>query len=541
MIPALTLFLLLQGTGAISGPGIQQTVIEGRVVSSLTSEVLPNSKLLLHSLSGSKAAVATTDRDGRFVFQGVEPGKYRLWASLPGYVRGEYGARSTNRTGTIVSILAGHHLQNLEVRLTPYGTITGRVLDQDSRTVSGMQVYSFRYNYSRRGRRLVPAWSATTDEFGEYRLGDLIPGRYFIGAIYKRRAATATNGASATEAYVNTYFPSSDDLRGAIPIEIGPGAEFGGINLILLRKPAVRVTGRVISRVTGNGERATVTMAPQDGLAEYSLGTIVGVARQSDGYFEVPNVPQGSYIISVEKKDANQRYFARRILEVGKSEVAGVELVLGAGVKLVGTLKFDRPTDTSLAPTTTSVVLYPKESGLATVTDMVDENGTFQFTDLAPGLYAIDLSGVPGDYYVESLLFEDTVVADREINIPDGMKTGKLTIVLSTGGGSLEGTVVDKRLNFRQATVVLVPEQHNRDWIYLCKTTTTDQYGQFVIRGIPPHEYRILAWEDVEEGAYFEPDFVERFVRKSQTVRISSGSRKVVHLQLIPSGEASGR
>ncbi len=42
---------------------------------------------------------------------------------------------------------------------------------------------------------------------------------------------------------------------------------------------------------------------------------------------------------------------------------------------------------------------------------------------------------------------------------------------------------------------------------------TTDKSGQFQFRGLPPGEYRVLAWEDVDPGAWFNPAFLAVYER----------------------------
>src|SRR6516164_6797613 len=50
---------------------------------------------------------ATTDERGHFQISDVDPGSYRIAAGRNGFAKQEYGQRSFNRSGTIVSIRSG--------------------------------------------------------------------------------------------------------------------------------------------------------------------------------------------------------------------------------------------------------------------------------------------------------------------------------------------------------------------------------------------------------------------------------------------------
>jgi hypothetical protein len=84
------------------------------------------------------------------------------------------------------------------------------------------------------------------------------------------------------------------------------------------------------------------------------------------------------------------------------------------------------------------------------------------------------------------------------------------------------------------ATVVLIPGPERRTNATAFKTSTSDQNGNFSIRSILPGDYKVLAWEDVETGAYFDPEFLKNFETRGEAVRIQRGSQNRVTLRVIP-------
>ena len=71
------------------------------------------------------------------------------------------------------------------------------------------------------------------------------------------------------------------------------------------------------------------------------------------------------------------------------------------------------------------------------------------------------------------------------------------------------------------------------------KTADTDQNGHFVIRGVTPGEYKVFAWEDIEEGAYEDPDFMKPHESDGQTVSIKERGHETVELKAIPPESAA--
>src|SRR5262245_16037422 len=83
---------------------------------------------------------AVTDDNGRFTFTGVEPGDYRISVEREGYVRQDYGQRSFNSPGTIVSVAAGQRLTNIDFQMIPGGSISGRIFNEDGEPVANVNV-----------------------------------------------------------------------------------------------------------------------------------------------------------------------------------------------------------------------------------------------------------------------------------------------------------------------------------------------------------------------------------------------------------------
>jgi hypothetical protein len=67
----------------------------------------------------------------------------------------------------------------------------------------------------------------------------------------------------------------------------------------------------------------------------------------------------------------------------------------------------------------------------------------------------------------------------------------------------------------------------------LYKTATTDQSGRFSMRGIAPGDYKLFAWEALENFGYFDPDVLRRSEALGKAVQLSEGSKLVAETRVI--------
>jgi hypothetical protein len=51
---------------------------------------------------------------------------------------------------------------------------------------------------------------------------------------------------------------------------------------------------------------------------------------------------------------------------------------------------------------------------------------------------------------------------------------------------------------------------------------------------VVPGEYRVYAWEDVEYGAWMDPDFMKPLESRGEAVSVSEGGRQAIQVNLIP-------
>jgi len=143
---------------------------------------------------------------------------------------------------------------------------------------------------------------------------------------------------------------------------------------------------------------------------------------------------------------------------------------------------------------------------------------------------------MPRNGYVKSARYGAVDLMNDGLRL-DRQPTGPLEIFVATDTGTADGVVQnDKQEPSVNVTVVFVPEGTRRNRLDLYRTASTDAMGHVHVEGVPPGDYRVFAWEDVENGAWQDPDFIRRFEDQSKSVRINENSTTRVELRVIPSG-----
>ena len=113
-----------------------------------------------------------------------------------------------------------------------------------------------------------------------------------------------------------------------------------------------------------------------------------------------------------------------------------------------------------------------------------------------------------------------------------------LEVVISGDGGRISGAATGKDQKAQPGvTVVAVSDQPLR-WISeRSKSASTDQNGRFNIQGLRPGRYHLYAFEEIEPGAYDDPQFMKRYLDRGKTIDITENSQQMVDLTMIPKEE----
>jgi len=546
----------------------------------------------------------SSDDNGKFVFEDVAAGRYMLVSEKTGFVTQRYGARSDSSPGTPLALETGNELKDVVIQMTPQAVIAGRVSDQDGDPVSGIAVSVFRYGYTNGRRTLTPGGGpgpggrggpigpggpggAVTDDQGNFRIGNLSPGRYYLSAdprangpmIALQQERPGRNAAAPQANNVTTFYPNALDAKSAAPVDVAAGGEIRGIEIRLRKERTYSIRGKAIdTTIGGPAVSAYVLVVPPDSTA-VGPTTLSNMSRTSaDGSFEIRNLLPGVQVIqgsaggtlTVSGGGAGLMMVrlgpggpagvetgatGRLEVNVSDSDLNGVVLQLTGGAEITGSIRMEdgdlkdwlEPQQQSqnapaglpplLGPGTRSIRLSSTEGiSVSAPAAQFNTDGTFQIKGVAPSKYFIQVNGLPQGSYVKSIRFggQDVTRAPLDLTAGGG---GSLEIVLSPKAADVTGVVMNDKGDPMQGVPVTlwpkIPDRGNQT--NGIKSANTDQNGSFKISGLAPGDYYAAAWDDVPEaGLAQNPDFLAQFASDDTAVKLAESAQQNASVKLIP-------
>lgn len=540
---------------ATPSPSPDKAVVEGSVVNVQNSRGVPWAKVTLSRAGqASGASSVRADGSGHFLFEHVEPGAYRLSANRPGFyssVRPGAGA-----PGAVINVAEGQHVKDLFIRLQPTAAVFGQIVDEHSDPLQEVSVKVLARDY-RSGRvMLSQVGKATTDDHGQYRIFGLRPGNYYLLADYRppRQIEVAApppgrNAAGgppnpftssprdqppaepATEtafAYTPLFFPDTSDFLHAQLLTTHPGDEVHA-DFIMFTMPSVSIKGKVINGLTGEAAEGAEVVAT---WTEYITGEgVTATVDPNNGSFVVRDLAPGVYTLRTTFTEEKETYTDHRIFEVG---MHGIENVVLAGMPnsiVTGHLIVEGDAgDTSDARSVPALAVIRFAGPGAPAIARAQPPKMELVTQLHPGdRYSVTALNLPQDYYLRAVRVSGHEVESD--NLVVGARRADLELVISSGGGHIDGFVYDLKDQPRPGLVALFPDDRPVT-AESVRRTRADSKGHFALSGLTPGSYKLFAFEDADlDELVNEPELLKQYASESLTV--SETGRYAVQLRLV--------
>ena len=461
------------------------------------------------AMSMRMAGNTTSDDEGRFLFEEVEPGTLRVMASAEGRQPAELAG---------VQAVPGRDIADLELVLAPGATVSGRVLDAEGRPAAGVMVQPidddrpgssriFRGTtadgegwYVLDGLPTGPRSIAAEDEQGQRAVGeiDVRPGE-------NRLDLRLAGGAEVAGRVVDAEgSPVAGAEVGLLPagqrwsrVQATTGAD-GTFRFEGVESGEYRVRASKEGYATSESEPLRVAAAPVGGLelrlqaGGAIVGRVLGLEPEAlphvevggfrreamdfrstrvdfEGRFRLAAVAPGEWRVSAEVPGTGRRAEGRVTLPPGASEVA-LDLDFASGFTLSGrVMRGGAPAPGAVVSADGSDVADHGEA-------QADRDGLFRISGLDAGSY--DVSVQAGTALAREKV---TLDADRDV-------------VLELAVAAVAGRVFDAadRAPLAGASVHLEStEEEQRSWWLERAVVTTDAQGRFRLAEVAAGQWRV--------------------------------------------------
>jgi len=288
--------------------------LAGRVTAEGTNAPIASARVILMPAARpagpfAPPAQTLTDQEGRFAFERVAPGEYRVDVQKAGYAPLS-DPFANNRQTTRV---AAGQATEVELHVQKGAAISGRLVDASGEPVADARVMAMRRLEGRGGagmRQWVPAGGPgagqQTNDLGEFRVSGLPPGEYILAATPQGAFGSPFGGpgtpplarpSGPRTTATTTFYPGTTDQAAAQPIAVAAGAEVGNVTFAMQSATAYRVSGIVVDE-NGNPVAGAMVMLMGDPRSGMFFGPAGNGNSQDDGRFVIDGVTAGRYHVN---------------------------------------------------------------------------------------------------------------------------------------------------------------------------------------------------------------------------------------------------
>lgn len=473
---------------------------------------------------------AITDNAGNYTINSLAPGSYSIRATSANY-------------NTVVQglVIASNQQTTVNLALNPNpGSISGQIIDSNSsQPLSGITINVIRSN------TLIA--SALTDANGNYRIDNLSPGSYTLttaSALFQVATQGAIVSSNQTQVVNLSLLDQPGTLSGQITDQSN-GLSLSGALISVLNGSNTLATvltdsngNYVISGLAPGSYTVRVTLntyqtVTQSALVSAAAVTSVNIALQSNpgsvtgqvkntigdpitGGSVVLHVIQGNVVLASTLTDSSGVYLIEN-LQPGNYSLS---VMAGGYQSSVGSINIQPGLTTTLDFTLASqpgnlagtiqdstgpiigatIQVFSNTTLLASV--LSDSSGNYQISNLAPGQYVLHV--IATNYQGVS----KTVTISA-----NATTTSNLTLIPNPG--SITGNVVDSNTGLPLVGILVNITKNST----LVATALTDSEGNFVIAGLAPDTYSIVA-----SGGTYQTS--------AYSVSVTAGNTTVVNFSL---------
>jgi hypothetical protein len=279
--------------------------------------------------------------------------------------------------------------------------------------------------------------------------------------------------------------------------------------------------------------------------ADWGAGIPLGMTDPSTGTFESKFVPPGNYVIEASGNDAyGHMSFGRLPLQVSR-DIPNVRLALQPQTSISVEVEQQHvSTKHEQAPggvvyggdrsgirsraMPVSVSMIPKErspwGGPGTT---FNNDRTITLGNVAPGKYEVRFDGA-GSWYVDSATQDNVDLLSEDLNVTSSAAQSPVHVVLRDDGAMLRPSL--KSDDPLETAVLLLISDRQRSRIREFPITAQ---GFTYVPPLKPGSYTLLAFDDVSDLEYSNPEVLEPYLSRATRVTLNADQDYPVKVDMI--------
>jgi hypothetical protein len=477
----------------------------------------------------------SSDADGKFELNGLQPGAYDISASAPGYVLSDSDSKPFYRPGDSVTLT-----------LVKGAVITGKVTNLSGDPVVGAVVRAIKVreadNKPVRTRRdisseLTDSLSSMlgpykTDDRGIYRIYGLAAGYYQVAAGGSGGRGFSMGASGAYDNDAPTYFPSST-LFSAAEVTLHTGEELGNIDIRYRDNRGHSISGTV-SGAKGSSQQGISVVLSRAGSGIVEATTFVIPSGNEKGfafdatldgeYFVTATAGSGAMIEGPESMSVSVS--PSRHVTVSGADVTGIDLALEPLGSIAGRADFEPLKDPAQRPEckfsrrvrVEELVIGAQSEGKRQMDDQSaallsmfkdttpNDKGDFIVSFLRPGVHHLSVQLPTEHLYIRSVALPPATPNGKPIDaaksgviVKSGEKVKGLVVTISEGAAGMQGKVImgeGKKPPSSKMRVYLVPsEPEAADDVPRYFEAEVAADGSFSLTNLAPGKYWLVGRE----------------------------------------------
>lgn len=520
-------------------------VIRGRVVAGDTGRPLRRALIRVTGADlGGGGRTTSTSAEGRYEIKDLPAGRFTMTVSRGGYLQLRYGQRRPFEQAKPLQVLEHQLVDHIDFALPKMSLITGRVTDDTGDPVENVTVLALRSMYLNGRRQLVPVGKLVeTDDSGSYRLTALAPGSYLVQARASDKWTVDVSGHDETMGFAPTYAPGVTHVAEAQKIAVGIGQEASNVDLSLVPGHTAKISGTALD--SRGRPFPNVNLGDEvRGLEFGRFGSAGSAAVAADGTFTITNVAPGEYKVRASSRDNVNATPEVAIVPISVDgvDIDNVVLTGSAG----GTVSGQVIVDGDPLPKTARVRITIVERTLGQGDPMLvgfggggngqlKDDGTFVVNNVF-GPARIDVANLPDGWAVRAILHDGQDITDAPLSLKTGEQLTGVQVMVINRLTKITGQIVDQKgAPVTDGTLIVFPADSTKwfDNSRAVRAARPDQQGECQVKGLPPGEYLAVAVDYVEDGLWYDPDYLESLRRYAQKLTIADAQSQTVTIKLV--------